>query len=75
MRKLRSEFMVNISKCFQTGEIEKDDMKKICEDIVKTASSYIDPNLQAKLKHVIFQDVSNETLKNEHIALGKFNMK
>ena len=67
--------MVNISKCFQTGVIEKDDMKTICEEIVKTASSDIDSNLQAKLKHVIFQDASNETLKNEHEALGKFNMK
>ena len=75
MRKLRSPFMVNISKCFQTGKIEKDEMKKICEQIVKTASSHVDPNLQAKLKHVIFQDASNETLKNEHEALKNFNMK
>ena len=79
MRKLRSDFMVNISKCFQTGEIDKyghnENMKAICEQIVKTASSHVDPELQAKLKHVIFQDVSNDTLKKEHEALGNFNMK
>ena len=68
--------MVNISKCFQTGEIEQDEMKEICEKIVETASSHrLDPNLQAKLKDVIFQNGSNETLKKEHEALGKFNMK
>ena len=67
--------MNEISKCFQTGESEEDEMKKICEEIVKTASSHVDPKLQAKLQHVIFKDGSNETLKNEHEALGKFNMK
>ena len=66
---------MNISKCFQTGKIKRDEMKLICEEIVKTASSQIDPKLQAKLKHVIFQDVSNDTLKKEHEALGNFNMK
>ena len=75
LRKLKSPFMVNITKCFQTREIGKDDMEKICEQIVKTASSHVDPRLQAKLKHVIFKDGSNETLKKEHEALGKFNMK
>ena len=65
--------MVNISKCFSTGDIM--DMKGICEQIVKTASSRIDPEMQAKLKHVIFQKLSNETLKNEHKALKDFNMK
>ena len=75
LRKLKSPFMMNISKCFETGKIEEDEMKKICEEIVKTASSYVDPRLQAKLKHVIFQDGSNETLKNQHEALAKFNMK
>ena len=50
-------------------------MKEICEEIVNTASSNVDLNLQAELKHVIFQNVSNETLKKEHEALGKFNMK
>ena len=67
--------MVNISKCFQTDEIEKVEMKEICGEIVNTASSHVNPRLQAKLKHVIFQDASNETLKKEHEALGKFNMK
>ena len=67
--------MMYISKCFQTGRIEKEEMKETCERIIKTASSHrLDPNLRAKLQHVIFQDVSNETLKNEHIALGQFNM-
>ena len=75
LRKLKSPFMMNISKCFETGEIEEDEMKKICEEIVKTASSYVDPELQAKLDHVIFQDVSNDTLKKEHQALGNFDMK
>ena len=67
--------MVNITKCFQTGKIGKDDMKKICEQIVKTASSHVNPQFKAKLQDVIFQDGSNETLKNEHEALGKLNMK
>ena len=66
---------MNISKCFQIDEYKYGEMKTICEQVVKTASSYVDPKLQAKLQHVIFQDASNETLKNEHEALAKFNMK
>ena len=79
MRKLRSDFMVSISKCFQTGEIDgygrNKNTKAICEQIVKTASSHVNPQLKAKLQDVIFQNGSNETLKKEHEALGKFNMK
>ena len=65
---------MNISKCFQTGRIEKDEMKEICARIVQTASSYVDPNLQAKLRHVIYH-ATNETLKHEHEALRQINMK
>ena len=75
LRKLRTPFMMNISKCFQTGRIEKYEMKEICKRIVQTASSYVDPSLQAKLRHIIFDAESNSTLKKEHEALGQFNMK
>ena len=76
LRKLRSPFMVNISKCFQTGKIEKGLIKKICEKIVETSSSHrLDPNLHVKLEYIIFQNTLNETLKKEHEALGNFNMK
>ena len=72
--------MVNISKCFQTGEIDEygrnENKSAICEQIIKTASSHrLDSNLQAKLKNVIFQNVANEILKKEYEALAKFNMK
>ena len=75
MRKLRSEFMVNISKCFRTCKLDKDKMKEICEQIIKTVSFHrLDTDLQAKMEHIIFQNNSNETLKIEHEALVQFNM-
>ena len=86
LRKLRSPFMVNISKCFQTGTFKDVDkmfdkiisrLNEKCHisyEIVKTASPDINPELKARLKHVIMQNESN-TLKLEHEALGQFNMR
>ena len=67
--------MLNVSKCFQTCELGRDEIKMICEQIVETASSDVNPKLRAKLKRVIFQDKSNKTLKKEHELLKNFDMK
>ena len=74
LRELRSPFMMSIARCFQTDKLEKDEMKAICKQIVKNASSYINPNLRAKMEGIIFQNLLNETLKKEHKALEQFNI-
>ena len=67
--------MQNICKCYQTGKIEKEQKNKICDEIISTASSYVDPGLKAKLNDVIFQTESNKTLKLQQDALENFNLR
>ena len=75
LRKLRSKFMENVSKCFQTKSVIKGvEMKEVCQQIIKHASSHVDPKLKTKLEGVIFHQ-SNKTLNKEHEKLVDFNMK
>ena len=67
--------MVNVSKCFRTKRyIAKKEMEETCQQIIKHASSHVDPKLKAKLEGVIFHR-SNKTLQKEHDKLLQFNMK
>ena len=68
-------FMKNICKCYQTGKIKKGEKKNICNEIINSASSYVDPELKAKLNDIIFQAESNKTLKLQQEDLENFNLR
>ena len=67
-------FMKNICRCYETQEIDEEEKKRICDDIIDTASSYVNPELKTKIDNVIFHTGSN-TLKVQHQDLEKINLK
>ena len=56
-------------------EITEKERKLVCDDIIKTASSYIDPELRKKLDNAIFQVESNETLKLQQQDLENISLR
>ena len=70
-----TSFMKNICRCYETKKIEKEEMKRICYDIISTASSYVNPELKKKLDRVIFQIQSNNTLKLQLKDLENISLK
>ena len=75
MRSLMTPFMQNICKCYQTGQIEWEKKENICDEIIKTASPYVNPELKIKLNAIIFQTESNKTLKLQQQDLENFNLR
>ena len=68
-------FMRNICRCYETKNIYEKEKKSICDDIINTASSDVNPELKAKLDHVIFQVGSNETLKLQQQDLENISLR
>ena len=68
-------FMQHICKCYQTGQIEEEEKEKICNEIIQTASSYLNPRLKDKLNDIILRTESNEKLRLQHEALENFNLR
>ena len=75
LRSLMTPFMKNISSCYETKEIGKKRRKRICKDIINTASSHVNPELKKKLDDVIFQIESNNTLKLQQEDLQNISLK
>ena len=67
-------FMKNVCRCYETKDIEEEEKERICDDIIDTASSYVNPELKTKIDNVIFQ-VGSNTLKVQHQDLEKINLK
>ena len=74
LRSLLSPFMKNIQNCYQDGEIRRPERSHICEDVINTASSWVNPELKNELNQLICQP-SNNSLKLEHRALENFNIR
>ena len=68
-------FMINICRCYKTKKIDKKEKKNICDDIIKTASPYTNPELKTKLDHVIFQVGLNRTLKLQQKDLENISLR
>ena len=68
-------FMKNICRCYETKKIDQEEKKRICNDIINTASSYVNPELKKKLDRVIFQVQSNNTLKLQQQDLENISLK
>ena len=68
-------FMKNVSRCYETKTIDEKEKEQICDDIINTASSDVDPELKEKLDHVIFQIGSNNTLKLQQEDLQNISLK
>ena len=75
LRSLMTPFMKNISRCYETKHIDGEEKKRICKDIINTASSYVNPELKKKLDDVIFQIESNNTLKLQQEDLQNISLK
>ena len=75
LRSLMTPFMKNICRCYETKKIEKKERKRICDDIINTASSYVNPELKKKLDHVIFELGSNKTLKLQQEDFENISLK
>ena len=68
-------FMKNICRCYGTKYIKHEEKKRICDDIIDTASSYVNPELKKKLDRVIFQVGSNKTLKLQQQDFENISLK
>ena len=76
LRSLMTPFMKNICRCYETKEIyEEEEKKRICDEIIRTASSYVNPELKRKLDCIIFQVGSNNTLKIQQEDLENFSLR
>ena len=67
--------MKNICRCYETKEIGWIEKKRICDDIIDSASSHVDPELKKKLDRVIFDIESNSTLKLQQQDLENISLK
>ena len=68
-------FMKNICRCYETKEIDVEEQKRICHEIIRTASSYVNPELKKNLDRIIFQIGSNNTLKLQQEDLQNISLK
>ena len=53
--------------------MDKEEKEDICNDIIRTASSYVE--LSSQLDHIIFQTESNETLKLQQQDLENISLR
>ena len=75
LRSMMTPFMRNIRRCYETAKIEKEEKKRICDGIIRTASSHVEPKLKQLLDHIIFQLGSNNTLKLQQQDLENISLK
>ena len=75
LRSLMTPFMKNICRCYKTEYIDDKEKERICDDIISTTSSYVNPELKKKLDRVIFQVQSNNTLKLQQQDLENITLK
>ena len=65
--------MQNICKCYQNRTLEKEKKERICDDIIKTASFYVNPELKEKLNDIIIK--SNEVFIDQQNKLENFDLR
>ena len=76
LRKMMTPFMKNICRCYEIKTIDREEKERICGEIIKTASTYVNSELKSKLDHLITHQIdSKNNLKLQQRNLENISLR